>query len=70
MNTQAAPPNLSCTFEQAERNHLLVGMRMSTAAKIAWFEEMVAFAHAADAKRVETTRTARAEGASEVQTRE
>jgi len=70
MNTPSASPDLSCTFEQAEHNQLLAGIRMSTAAKIAWFEEMVAFAHAAGAMRVETTGAADAEGASELPPRD
>lgn len=33
-----------CTFEDAERNNLLAGIRMSTRAKIELFEEMLDFA--------------------------
>jgi hypothetical protein len=32
---------LQCTFDDARRQHLLDGIAMSTADKIAWFEEMV-----------------------------
>lgn len=32
---------LQCTFEDAERNHLRDGMRMSVRAKIEFFEEML-----------------------------
>ena len=32
---------LRCTFEDAEHNNLLAGMRMSTRAKIEYFEEMI-----------------------------
>lgn len=35
---------LRCTFEDAERNHLLDGIRMSTRSKIELFEEMLDFA--------------------------
>lgn len=35
---------LQCTFEDARRQHLLDGVAMSTADKIAWFEEMVTLA--------------------------
>ena len=35
---------LQCTFEDARRQHLRDGVAMSTAAKIAWFEEMVTLA--------------------------
>ena len=35
---------LQCTFEDARRRHLRDGIAMSTAAKIAWFEEMVTLA--------------------------
>lgn len=35
---------LQCTFEDARRQQLLEGMAMSTEAKVAWFEEMVALA--------------------------
>ena len=35
---------LQCTFEDARRQHLRDGIAMSTAAKIAWFEEMVTLA--------------------------
>lgn len=33
--------DLRCTFEDAERNNLLAGIRMSTRAKIELFEEML-----------------------------
>ena len=35
---------LQCTFEDARRNHLRDGIALSTAAKVAFFEEMVALA--------------------------
>ena len=35
---------LQCTFEDARRQHLRDGIAMSTAAKVAWFEEMVSLA--------------------------
>jgi hypothetical protein len=35
---------LQCTFEDARRQQLRDGIAMSTAAKVAWFEEMVALA--------------------------
>lgn len=35
---------LRCTFEDAERNNLLAGIRMSTRAKVELFEEMLDFA--------------------------
>lgn len=35
---------LQCTFEDARRQQLLDGIAMSTEAKVAWFEEMVALA--------------------------
>jgi hypothetical protein len=35
---------LRCTFEDAERNNLLAGIRMSIRAKIELFEEMLDFA--------------------------
>ncbi len=35
---------LQCTFDDARRQHLRDGIAMSTAAKIAWFEEMVTLA--------------------------
>jgi hypothetical protein len=41
---------LSCSFSDAERNHLLDGIRMSTRAKIAFFEEMVSLAVAVGAR--------------------
>jgi hypothetical protein len=34
----------SCTFEDAEREHLRTGIRLSTEAKIAFFEEMIELA--------------------------
>ena len=41
---------LACSFEDADRNHLLAGIKMSTAAKIAYFEEMVALVVAVGAR--------------------
>jgi hypothetical protein len=41
---------LKCTFQDAERNHLREGIRMSTRAKIAYFEEMVSLAIAVGAR--------------------
>ena len=38
------PEPLQCTFEDARRNHLRDGIALSTAAKVAFFEEMVTFA--------------------------
>lgn len=35
---------LQCTFEDARQQHLRNGIAMGTAAKVAWFEEMVALA--------------------------
>jgi len=35
---------LQCTFEDARRNHLRQGIALSTDDKVAFFEEMVAFA--------------------------
>jgi hypothetical protein len=35
---------LQCTFDDARRQQLRDGIAMSTAAKVAWFEEMVALA--------------------------
>ena len=35
---------LQCTFVDAARNHLLDGIRLSTAAKVDFFEEMVTLA--------------------------
>lgn len=35
---------LQCTFDDAARNHLRNGIRLSTAAKVDFFEEMVTFA--------------------------
>ena len=35
---------LQCTFEDARRNHLRDGIALSTAAKVAFFEEMVELA--------------------------
>ena len=35
---------LRCTFEDAERNNLLAGIRMSTRSKVELFEEMLDFA--------------------------
>lgn len=36
-----AHPELRCSFQGAERNHLRDGMAMSTRDKIAFFEEML-----------------------------
>ncbi|MBU6470791.1 MAG: hypothetical protein KGQ68_08935 [Gammaproteobacteria bacterium] len=41
--------DLKCTFEDAERNNLLAGIRMSTRAKVELFEEMLDFAWRAGA---------------------
>ncbi len=35
---------LQCTYEDARRNHLRDGIALSTAAKVAFFEEMVSLA--------------------------
>ena len=35
---------LQCTYEDARRNHLRQGIALTTAAKIAFFEEMVTLA--------------------------
>ncbi|HTA65322.1 MAG TPA: hypothetical protein VK753_07450 [Xanthomonadaceae bacterium] len=35
---------LQCTYEDARRNHLRDGMALSTAAKVAFFEEMIELA--------------------------
>ena len=35
---------LQCTFEDVRRNHLRDGIALSTASKVAFFEEMVALA--------------------------
>lgn len=37
-------PTLRCTFADAERNHLLDGIRMSVRDKIAFFEAMIELA--------------------------
>lgn len=37
---------LSCTFEEADRQRLLDGMRMSVEQRVAWFEEATRLAHA------------------------
>lgn len=42
MNSKPDP--LTCSFEDAARNHLRDGIRMSTNAKMAFFEEMLDFA--------------------------
>lgn len=42
--------DLRCTFADAERNNLLAGIRLSTQAKIEFFEEMVSLAIAAGAR--------------------
>ena len=44
------PDPLQCTFEDARRNHLLDGIALNTAAKVAFFEEMVALAAHFDAR--------------------
>lgn len=41
---------LQCTFEDARRAHLRHGIALSTDAKVAFFEEMVAFAVAFGAR--------------------
>lgn len=41
--------DLKCTFEDAERNHLLDGIRMTTEDKIHMFESMLDFAWRAGA---------------------
>lgn len=41
--------DLKCTFEDAERNHLLDGIRMTTDDKIHMFESMLDFAWRAGA---------------------
>lgn len=38
------PDPLQCTFEDARRVHLRQGIGLSTSAKVAFFEEMVALA--------------------------
>ncbi|HET6602678.1 MAG TPA: hypothetical protein VFG21_00460 [Xanthomonadaceae bacterium] len=43
-------PDLRCTFSDAERNNLLAGIRLSTQAKIDFFEEMVSLAVATGAR--------------------
>lgn len=40
----STPDPLQCTFEDARRNQLRDGIALSTAAKVAFFEEMVALA--------------------------
>ena len=37
------PDPLQCTYEDARRNQLLEGIALTTADKIAWFEEMADF---------------------------
>lgn len=37
-------PDLRCSFQDAERNHLREGIAMSTRDKIAFFEEMLVLA--------------------------
>jgi hypothetical protein len=41
---------LSCSFTDAERNHLPEGIRMSTRAKVDFFEEMVSLVVATGAR--------------------
>jgi hypothetical protein len=41
---------LSCSFTDAERNHLLEGIRMSTRAKVDFFEETVSLVVATGAR--------------------
>jgi len=50
---------LKCTFEDAERNHLLDGIRMSTRDKIQAFEDMLGFAWKSGA--IKTLRASAAE---------
>lgn len=38
------PDPLQCTYEDARRNHLRDGIALTTAAKVAFFEEMVELA--------------------------
>ena len=37
--------DLSCTYDEAERNHLLDGLRMSVEQRVAWFEEATALVY-------------------------
>ncbi len=53
------PDALQCTFEDAERNHLLDGIAMSTEAKVAFFEEMLVIAQASGALQRELDRRAK-----------
>lgn len=39
-----AHPDIGCSFQDAERNHLREGIAMSTRDKIAFFEEMLILA--------------------------
>jgi len=41
LNLTEPEADLSCTFDDAERNHLLDGLRMSVEQRVAWFEEAV-----------------------------
>lgn len=51
--------SLECTYEDAERNHLLDGLRMSPSDRFAFFEEMLAIAAASGALKRELDRRAR-----------
>jgi hypothetical protein len=44
-NLTEAKIDLSCTFDDAERNHLLDGLRMSVEQRVAWFEEATALVY-------------------------
>jgi hypothetical protein len=51
--------DLACTWDQAALNHVRDGVRMSTAAKVAFVEEMLAIAAASGALKRELDRRAR-----------
>jgi len=50
--------SLECTYEDAERNHLRDGLRMSADERFAFFEEMLAIAEASGALKRELDRRA------------
>ena len=52
--------SLECTHEDAERNHLRDGLRMSADQRFAFFEDMLAIAAASGALERELSRRARA----------
>lgn len=53
--------SLECTYEDAERNHLCDGLRMSASERFAFFEDMLAIADASGALKRELDRRAEAQ---------